>query len=308
MRVIVTGGTGLIGRALAQSLTDDGHEAILLSRAPGNVQNLPAGAKAVYWDAQSAAGWGDLVDGADAVVNLAGSSIAGKGLLDVRWTKARKRSIYESRVKAGQAVTEAIQAAANKPKVLIQSSAIGYYGTEQGDTQLTEDVPPANDFLANLCVAWEDSTQAVEAWGVRRAVIRTGVVLSTKGGALPRQMLPFQFFGGGPIGSGDQWYSWIHLADQVAAIRFLIAHETASGPFNLTAPEPVTNKAFGQVLGKVMKRPAVMPAPAFAFKAAFGEASTVLLDGQRVVPQRLLDLGFTFQFPGAEAALRDLLA
>ncbi|MFC1960638.1 TIGR01777 family oxidoreductase [Chloroflexota bacterium] len=308
MQVIVTGGSGLIGRVLADSLTNDGHEALLLSRAPGGVTNLPDGAEAIYWDGCTADGWGDLVEGADAVVNLAGSSIAGKGLLDVRWTKDRKRSIYESRINAGQAVTEAIQTATNKPKVLIQSSAIGYYGPQDSDAAILEDTPPADDFLASLCVAWEESTEAVETLAVRRVVIRTGVVLSTDGGALPRQILPFRLFAGGPIGSGEQWYSWIHIADQIAAIRFLLDNEKARGPFNLTAPEPVTNKVFGQALGRVMKRPAFMPAPAFAFKAAFGEASTVLLDGQRVLPQRLLDLGFSFQFTEAEAALRDLLA
>lgn len=308
MRVIVTGGSGLIGRALAENLTNDGHEALLLSRAPGGVTNLPDGAVAIYWDGRTAAGWGDLVEGADAVVNLAGSSIAGKGLLDVRWTKGRKRAIYESRINGGRAVTEAIRAAAHKPKVLLQSSAIGYYGPQDGDAAILEDAPPADDFLATLCVAWEESTETVETLDVRRAVIRTGVVLSTDGGALPRQMLPFRLFAGGPIGSGDQWYSWIHIADQIAAIRFLLDNEEASGPFNLTAPDPVTNKVFGQALGRVMKRPAVIPAPAFAFKAAFGEASTVLLDGQRVLPQRLLDLGFSFQFTEVEAALRDLLS
>jgi uncharacterized protein (TIGR01777 family) len=209
---------------------------------------------------------------------------------------------------AGQAVVEAIKAAEQKPAVLIQSSAVGYYGPREDDEPVTEADEAANDFLARICVDWEASTAEVESMGVRRVIIRTGVVLSTKGGALPRQMLPFQFFAGGPLGSGDQWYPWIHLADEVAAIRFLIENEDASGAYNLAAPTPVTNAEFSKALGKAMNRPSVVPAPAFAFKLAFGEASTVLLDGQRAVPARLQEAGFDFQFGMVDPALEDLLS
>ena len=308
MRVIITGGTGLIGRALAESLAADGHEVVLLSRSPGNVVGLPDGVQAVYWDTRSLAGWGDLVDGAGAVINLAGASVAGKGLLDVRWTPARRRAILQSRVLTGQAVVEAIRAAKQRPPVLIQSSAVGYYGTQTGDQRLDESAAAANDFLAQVCADWESSTAAVKRLGVRRAVIRTGVVMSTQGGALPRQMLPFRLFAGGPLGSGQQWFPWIHIVDEVRAIRFLIDKEEAEGVFNLSAPEPVTNADFSDALGRAMGRPSWLPVPSFAFNLAFGEAAAVLLEGQRAVPAHLLELGFEFEFTDPEVALHDLLA
>ncbi len=308
MRVVITGGTGLIGRRLAGSLAADGYEVFLLSRSPGNAVNLPAGVRAVYWDARTPEGWGELVEGAAAVVNLAGENLAGDSLLTVRWTPARRRRIYESRLNAGQAVVEAVRAAGERPAVVIQSSGVNYYGIRHGDTPVAEDTGPGNDFLARLCVEWEDSTAPVERLGVRRAVIRTALVLSTRGGALPRLMLPFRFFAGGPIGSGQQWYSWIHIDDEIAAIRFLIKHEEAAGAFNLAAPNPVTNAAFARALGRAMHRPSFLPVPAFVFRLAFGEASTVLLEGQRAVPRHLLDIGFAFQHTEIEAALRDVLA
>lgn len=301
MRIIITGGTGLIGQALVGSLAEDRHEIIILSRTPERDLPLPDGVRLEGWDARTAEGWGSLADGADAVVNLAGESIAAG-----RWTDTRKRRILESRLNAGHALVQALETAQNKPRVVIQSSAVGYYGP-CGDEEITEDTPPGDDFLARVAIEWEASTAPVEEMGVRRAIVRGGVVLSPDGGALPRLLLPFKFFAGGPLGGGQQWLPWIHIADEVAAIRFLIEHEAASGPFNLAAPNPLTNADFGQVLGKVLGRPAVMPAPAFAMRMAFGEMSTVLLDGQRAVPRRLLDMGFNFRFPEAESALRDLL-
>jgi len=302
MKVIITGGTGLIGSALAKSLTQENHEVIVLSRSPKKARNLPPAVQVVEWDGKSARGWGHLADGAEAVINLAGESIG-----DGRWTAERKRRIRNSRLNAGLAGVEAIEAAENKPKVLIQSSAVGYYGPSNG-REIAEDTAAGNDFLAQICVEWEESTAAVEDMdGVRRVIIRSGVVLSTEGGAFPRMLLPFKMFAGGPIGSGKQGLSWIHLADQVAAIRFLIEHPDASGPFNLTAPNPLTNAQFGKALGKALHRPAIMPTPSFAMKLAFGEMSLVLLEGQQTVPQRLQELGFTFEFPKAEGALRDLV-
>ncbi|RME50281.1 MAG: TIGR01777 family protein [Caldilineae bacterium] len=301
MHVIITGGTGLIGRALTQSLLADGHRVTVLSRSPGAVRGLPSGAEVVGWDARTAQGWGHLAAEADAIVNLAGAGIA-----EGRWTAARKKLILESRVNAGKAVVEAIEGATPRPKVLIQASAVGYYGPH-GDEILTEDAAPGSDFLAQVCVAWEASTQAVEALGVRRAVIRTGVVLSMQGGAFPRLVLPFRFFAGGPLGSGRQRFPWIHIDDQVAAIRFLIEHEEASGPFNLAAPNPPTNREFVQQLGKAMGRPALLPVPALALRLLFGEMATVLLDGQRAVPAALERAGFRFTYPEALPALRDIL-
>jgi uncharacterized protein (TIGR01777 family) len=300
MRVIITGGTGLIGRALTQNLIKNGHEVIVLTRNPVQV-DLPAGAIAEQWDGRSTEGWSHWVDGANAIVNLAGA-----GLADSRWTAARKAAIRNSRLDAGRVVVQAVKKAKRKPEVVLQSSAVGYYGPRDNSV-ITEDAVPGVDFSAKICVDWEASTASVESLGVRRVILRTGVVLSTKGGALPRMMLPFKFFIGGPIGSGKQWLSWIHLADEVAAIRFLIENKAAAGRFNLTAAQPVTNADFGQAIGKVMGRPAVMPTPAFALKLAFGEMSTILLTGQRVVPQRLQELGFTFQYSEVEEALKDLL-
>ena len=300
MRVIITGGTGLIGRALTHSLINDGHEVIVLTRSPEKA-NVPAGAIAERWDGRSVEGWGHWVDGADAIVNLAGAGLAAS-----RWSTARKTLIRDSRLDAGRAVVQAVKRAEQKPEVVIQSSAVGYYGPRD-DNVITEDALPGIDFLAKVCVDWEASTASVEELGVRRAILRTGVVLSANGGALPKMALPFKFFVGGPIGSGKQWLSWIHMADEVAAIRFLIENKAATGRFNLAAPNPLTNADFSRAIGKAMGRPAVMPVPAFALKLVFGELSTTLLTGQRVVPQRLQELGFTFQFSEAEEALRDLL-
>lgn len=306
MRVVITGGTGLIGQALTQSLATDGHQVVVVSRNPRQSGPLPATVSFQAWDGRSDEGWGKAVDGADAVVNLAGASIAGEGFLPARWTVERKHNILTSRVNAGQAVVEAVKAAAKKPGVVIQSSAVGYYGTHPNTKEITEDSPAGNDYLADVCKQWEASTAAVEGLGVRRAIIRTGVVLSLDGGALPRQALPYQLFAGGPLGSGKQPYPWIHLVDEVRAIRFLIENPSTSGAYNLSSPNPLTNGEFGKIIGKVMGRPSFMPLPGFAFKAAFGEVTVVVLEGQRAVPKRLLDAGFTFMFPDAEGALRNL--
>jgi uncharacterized protein (TIGR01777 family) len=309
MRVIITGGTGLIGKALAGALAKDGHEVVVLTRSPEKAAGLPTGVRAVKWDAQTGDGWVDEANGAGAIVNLAGESIAGEGFLPSRWTSARKKRIVESRINAGNAVVDAVRRADSKPGVVIQASAIGYYGTQdETDTSaLTEDAPPGDDFLAEVCMAWEPSTAEVEVMGVRRAVIRTGLVLTFKGGLLPKLSLPFQFFAGGPIGSGKQVMSWLHFDDQIKAIRFLIETPTMMGAFNVSAPNPVTNAQFGKTLGKVMGRPSFIPAPGFAFKAAFGElADVTLLRGQRVVPAALQAAGFEFDHPELEAALRDL--
>jgi uncharacterized protein (TIGR01777 family) len=308
VRVIITGGTGLMGRALSESLLADNHEAIILSRSPERAKDLPAGAQAVAWEGRTAEGWGHLADGADAIVNLAGANLAGESFFPSRWTDERKALIRESRAYAGQAVVEAVDQASQKPGVVIQASGVGYYGAH-GDEIVTEEGKAGRGFGARVASEyWEPSTAPVESMGVRRVVIRSGPVLSTDGGALPRQLLPFRLFVGGPMGSGKQWYSWIHMADQVAAIRFLIKNEAASGPFNLTAPNPLTNAQFAKVVGRVMGRPSFVPLPGFALELAFGEVAGVLLEGQRAVPQRLVDLGFEFQFPEAQAALEDLLA
>lgn len=301
MRVVITGGTGLIGSALARDLGGAGHDAVVLTRDTARTGPLPPGVRAVQWDGRSAAGWSSLLDGDSAVVHLAGESIAGG-----RWSEARKRRIRDSRVESGKAVLAAIKQAGEKPRVLLQGSAAGYYGP-CGDEVVTESHPPGSDFLADVCVEWEGSTAEAESLGVRRAVLRTGIVLSDAGGALPRMALPFRLMAGGPLGNGRQWFPWIHLADEVGAIRFLLENENARGPFNLTAPRPLTNRDFSRALGKALHRPSLAPVPGFVLRLILGEMAEALLSGQRAVPHRLLEHGYVFRHPEALGALRDLL-
>lgn len=307
MRVIITGGTGLIGRALTRSLVDDGHEVIVLTRNPAKAAGMPASAQPVQWDARSAAGWGHLADGADAIVNLAGAGIAGDGALPQRWTAARKQLLRDSRLNAAKAVVAAIAAAAQKPRLLVQASAVGYYEVHTDERAVTEASPPGAGFLPELCVEWEASSAGVTDYGTRLVVLRTGLVLSNEGGVLPRTALPFRLFVGGPMGSGRQWMPWIHMEDEVRAIRFLMAREEASGAYNLCAPEPVRNKAFGQAIGRALGRPAWLPLPAFALQLTLGELAHTLLTGQRALPERLLAAGFQFHHTDINQAMADLL-
>lgn len=301
MRILITGGSGLVGRALTDSLVRSGNEVIILSRQPQRIIGLPIGARAERWDGHTTKGWSSLADGVDAIVNLAGENISAG-----RWTSERKRSILESRLNAGRAIAQAVKGVDHKPRVVIQASAVGYYGA-RGDEEITEDTPPGRDFLSQVTTAWEDSTSSLDVLGVRRVIIRTGVVLSAKGGALTRMLLPFRFFIGGPLGNGQQWFPWIHIADEVGAIRFLMENENARGLFNLTSPIPLTNAEFSRLLGHHLNRPAIIPTPVFALRLLFGEMASVLLGSQRVIPRNLLQLGFTFRFPEASSALRDLL-
>ena len=305
MRILITGGTGLIGSALAAELAGAGHEVVVLSRNPDKAVGLPAGVRAERWDGRTAQGWGHLADVAGAIVNLAGASIAGEGFLPGRWTPERKRLILQSRLDAGRAVVEAVQSAANKPGVVVQASGIGLYGFT-GDRPLDESAPAGNDWLAQVGVQWEAATAPVEAMGVRRAVVRNAVVFARKGGVLPLILLPFRLFVGGPIGGGGQYLPWIHLADEVGAIRFLIEIPDARGPFNLAAPDLVTNAELSKAAGRALRRPSWFPLPGFVMRAMFGEVSTLLLEGQRAAPRRLLELGYPFRFPTLESALRDL--
>jgi len=301
MRVIITGGSGLIGAALARELGGVGHDAVVLTRSSRKEQ-MPPGVRAVQWDGTTSSGWGSLLDGDTAIVHLAGESIASG-----RWTADKKRRIRESRVGSGQAVLQAIHEAAVKPRVLLQGSAVGYYGP-RGDEVIREDAAPGgDDYLTTVCKEWEASTAEAEALGVRRALLRTGVVLAREGGALPKMSLPFKMMAGGPLGDGRQWFPWIHLADEVGAIRFLLDRGDARGAFNLTAPNPLTNRDFTRLLAQALHRPGFLPAPGFALRLALGEMADMLLHGQRVVPARLLELGYTFRYPEAAAALRSLL-
>jgi uncharacterized protein (TIGR01777 family) len=310
MRIVITGGSGLIGSAVAREMGEAGHEVVVLTRDPSRTKAkaLPPNTRAVRWDGRTAGEWGALIDASDgtdaAIVHLAGENVA-----DGRWTEERKRRIRDSRVRSGEAVLAAIRQAKVPPRVLLQGSAVGYYG-DGGDAVLTEASPAGNDFLARTCVDWEASTAAVAELGVRRPVLRTGVVLSREGGALPKLALPFRFLAGGPFAGGRQWFPWIHIADEVGAIRFLIenpAADAADGPFNLTAPEPLTNRDFSRELGRTLHRPSLAPAPGFALRLLLGEMADALLHGQRAVPGRLLELGYRFRYAEAGGALRELL-
>jgi uncharacterized protein (TIGR01777 family) len=277
-----------------------------LSRNPELVKGMPVGVKIVQWDVKTVQDWGKHIDNSDGFVNLTGENLSGKGLLPSRWSKARKLRLVQSRVNSGEFLTKAIQFAKIKPSVFIQASGVGYYGTLQSKP-LTEEDNPGNDFAANLCIEWEASSQPLELMGVRRVVVRNGVVLSTKGGALPLLLLPYKLWVGGPLGNGHQVYSWIHMDDEVNAIRFLIRNEQTKGIFNLTSPNPVTNDEFGREISKVMRRPHYLPIPGFAMRMAFGEVASMVLKGQRVLPQRLLKEGYIFKFPTLEEALKDIL-
>ncbi len=305
-RVIITGGTGLIGRALAGQLAADGYEVVLLSRSPERAGSLPQGVRAEKWDSVSAAGWGPLADGAKAIVNLAAESLAGDRFFPAKWTDERKQQILNSRNSAGRAVVEAVEAAEHKPELVIQASAVGYYGP-RGEEPISVDTAPGTDFLAGVAVEWEASTKAVQDSGVRQVVARIGIVFSKGGGALHRLLLPFKLFVGGPIGSGNQVYAWIHMADLVNALQFLIENPEAQGAYNLTAPNPVSNGQLAHAIGKVMGRPSFIPLPAFLFKLMFGEVSVVVLAGQNALPERIQALGFRFKYRKVKDALTNLI-
>lgn len=304
MRVVITGGTGLIGGALARHLGAAGYDAVILTRNLAKTGPLPPGVRAEQWDGLTGGSWSHLLDAETVVVHL-----AGEGIADGRWTEERKRRIRDSRIGSGKAVAEAIKL--NRPKALLQASAVGYYGP-RGDDEVVEGQPPGHGFLADVCVDWEASTAEVEALGVRRVLLRTGVVLAREGGALPRLSMPFKLMAGAPLGSGRQWLPWIHMADEVGAIRFLMERDDAQGPFNLTAPKPVTNREIGDVLGRVLRRPNPLQSlglgvPTPVFRAMLGEMADAVLDSQRVLPTRLLQLGYQFRYPDVDSALRDLL-
>ncbi len=309
MRLVIAGGTGLIGRNLADTLVQDGHEVVILTRSEGRL--VTGGSiRFVTWDGEALGPWAREVDGARAVVNLAGVSIAGENLMSVlfgRWTQARKEAIRRSRVASGKVLAEAIRQAGRRPAVFIQASGVGYYGVQR-TSACPEDTPPGADYLASVTVDWEAASAGVLALGVRHVVVRSGVVLTPEGGILPMVALPFRLMVGGPLGNGRQAFPWIHIQDETAAVRFLIENSKAEGPFNLAAPGLLTNADFGRALGRALGRPYYFPTPALLLRAMLGEKATLVLEGQQPVPTRLSELGFTFRFPTAEEALRDLYA
>jgi uncharacterized protein (TIGR01777 family) len=301
MNIILAGGSGFIGKALTARLLADGHSVTLLTRDPARVHVSGSALRVQQWDAATVGAWGASVDGADAVINLTGELISGK-----RWSPAQKELIRSSRISSTRAIVQAIGAATKKPSLLINASAVGYYGdVPSGD--VPESFPAGRGFLAEVCQEWESSAYAAQAHGVRVVTPRLGVVLAPDGGALAKMLLPFRLFVGGPIGSGRQWFPWIHRDDVVAGILFLLRTPTVSGPVNFAGPEAVTMKEFCRALEAAMGRPSWAPVPAPILRIMLGEMAGMILGGQRVVPKKLSGAGYTFRYPTVGAALREIM-
>ena len=303
MKIALAGGSGFLGTALTQALTRDGHDVTVLTRQnPASMPPQPRVTHVSWTPDGTSAAWAAALDGADAVVNLAGESIAAR-----RWSERQKQEIRDSRLRATASLTAAIRQVARAPKVLVSGSAVGYYG-DRGDETITESSGPGRDFLAGVADAWETAANQVAA-RTRVALVRTGIVLDRKGGALPKMLPPFQLFVGGPLGSGRQYMPWIHKEDWVRLVTFAMTHEGARGALNVTSPTPVTNAEFSKALGRALHRPSLLPAPAFALRLALGEmADALLLGGQRALPVRATDLGFSFRYSNIDDALSKVLS
>ena len=299
MKIIVTGGTGFIGRALINEMAGQRHEVVVFSRKADHPPHFPG--RLVEWDARSAGPWQTEVASADAVVNLAGAPIAER-----RWTDARKRLLVESRILSTRLLVEAFAVRSAPLPLLISASGIGYYGPSD-DRLLNEASSLGQGFLAELSAAWEAEALRAGQFGTRVVLLRTGMVLERDGGALPKMMLPFRLFAGGPVLPGTQWVSWIHRADLIGLIQWALATPTISGPVNAVAPEPVTMNAFCDVLGKVLHRPSWLPVPGLALRLMLGELGTLMTTGQRVEPAKARAGGYSFRYPSVESALRAIV-
>jgi uncharacterized protein (TIGR01777 family) len=297
MKLVIAGASGFIGSALCSRLLDKGHVLTLLTRVTPRDAST-ATKRWLQWTPGTPGAWEAGVDGADGVINLAGEPIAAK-----RWTGRQKQKILTSRIETTNSLVEAIRKAKQKPGFLINASAVGYYGP-RGDETVTEEAGAGKDFLSSVCREWEEEAKKAESLGLRVIRVRTGIVLGRGGGALAKMVPPFKFFVGGPLGSGTQWMSWIHLEDEVGLMLYLIEHSQATGPFNATAPNPVRMKEFCQVLGQVMGRPSWAPVPAFILRLALGELAEMLLTGQRVIPAAAQRLGYQFRYANLDAALK----
>ncbi len=295
MKIFITGGTGFVGRSLAPVLVRGGHEVTILTRSG---KKEPGGVSLVEGDPTQKGGWQSAVKEHDAIINLAGASIF------TRWTEAAKKTIRESRLLTTRNLVEAVEG--TRVKHFFSTSAVGYYGFH-GDEVLTEESPPGNDFLAQLGRDWEKEAREAEKKGCRVVITRFGIVLGEKGGSLGQMIPLFRKYLGGPLGSGDQWFSWIHIEDLTSAFLFLLEHPELSGPVNFTAPNPVRNRELAKAIGKAMGRPSFLPAPGFMLKLFLGEFGSILLEGQRVIPQRLLKSGFQFRYPGIEQAMQQII-
>lgn len=295
MNIMITGGSGFLGRALTKSFLSEGNKVFILTRGADVVQ----GAQMIQWDAKTTSGWGHHINEMDVIIHL-----AGKSLSTFPWTAAVKQSFYDSRTFSGKAITEAIAQANHRPKILIQASGINHYGLS--GTSADEFTPPADDLLSQVTVQWESATKPVEELGVRRVIIRTAVVLAKEGGILPLMALPIKLFLGGPIGDGKFAVPWIHVNDWIGAVRHLIADENARGAYNLIAPTPTSNADFNRALADVLHRPYWFPTPAFLLRILLGEMSVLIIMGRFALPKRLLESGYRFQFETARSAFVDL--
>jgi uncharacterized protein len=303
MKIVVAGATGFLGSSLCQVLRQEGHRLTILTRRTAGLGHLfgPT-VSVVEWDAQHAGSWEQALQGAEAVINLAGAPIA-----DARWTAARKRLMIESRVQSTRLLAQACARLAVKPQVFLNASGIGYYGA-QGDQVLDESHGPGQGFLADLCVQWEAAAQEAASQGMRVVTLRTGMVLEGDGGALPRMALPFRFVLGGPVMPGTQWISWIHRDDWVGMVAWALNNPTISGPMNLTAPNPATMTEFCRTLGAVLHRPSWVPVPGVVLRAALGELASLMTTGQRLAPTIAQRGGYRFRYPFLEGALRAVFA
>ncbi|MBN1929516.1 MAG: TIGR01777 family oxidoreductase [Chlorobiaceae bacterium] len=306
--IVITGATGIIGREVAKRLVKSGRKVVVFARNTTAAEaTVPGAAAYVHWDSDMATGeWTKWIDGAHAVIHL-----AGKPLLEARWTEEHKAACYDSRINSTRSLVAAMSSAAVRPAVFLSSSAIGYYGSFErcDDTPpLGESAQSGKDFLAKICFDWEKEALPAEKLGIRVVRLRTGIVLSTKGGMLQKMMTPFDFFIGGPIGSGHQCISWIHLDDEVAIILEALDNAAYSGPVNAIAPEPVSMKAFADALGSVMHRPSLLPVPKLAVQVLMGEGAEYAVKGQNVRPEFLEQHGFSFAWPNLNEALADLIS
>ena len=298
MKVIVAGGSGFVGYALIKKLLKDGHSVVALTRRRDAFKNLPDHRLTVeWWDGKFVGTWAAQVEGADAVVNL-----SGEGIADKPWSIERKRLIKASRLEATHAVTSAIARCLKRPRVLVNASAVGFYGPVP-DGDMTEASPKGKGYLADVCADLENEAKKAEALGVRVVLMRMRVALEKGGGAIQKMTTPFKLYAGGPLGSGRQWFPWVHRDDVLGTVLFAMQNGALSGPVNVVAPESLTMKQFCQALGKSMNRPSWAPVPGFVLKLLLGEMSSMLLTGQKAVPRKLQDAGYSFQYPVADAAL-----